>query len=455
MNKNNSKKIILGVSLIASCIISSSALAGTIYFDYNKNSLVSSNSASVFLFGDVGQTANVSNLAGFNQNVTFGTDGFFNLDISTAYMQAGVGVHNTGFKVESSDAIAGYFVNRNTFTTDMTYLFDEDSLGTDYVVASASSNIGEGSQIAVHATVDNTMVTIDPKGGGAFNVTLNAGETYTYAGGATDLSGSSISASQNVAVFSGHECANVPSNISYCDTLISQMIPNDQLSSSYIVTASEGAELSALDSDIIKVIATEDGTAVTVGGVIVATLNEGEVYEFNLPANSGESIETSHPALVTQFLVGGNGNDTDPAMSVVPGINSWLDDYRLATPDGSQAFDLNYASVVIDSTMLASLALDGVGVDTSGFNTVTGTSFSQGIVDLPLGLFDLKASGDFLVMLGGGSQADSYLSFGGASFAPGISPDPDPKPNSVPEPASAGFMLLGACFFAMRKYLKK
>jgi len=427
MNKNNSKKIILGVSLIASCIISSSALAGTIYFDYNKNSLVSSNSASVFLFGDVGQTANVSNLAGFNQNVTFGTDGFFNLDISTAYMQAGVGVHNTGFKVESSDAIAGYFVNRNTFTTDMTYLFDEDSLGTDYVVASASSNIGEGSQIAVHATVD----------------------------GATDLSGSSISASQNVAVFSGHECANVPSNISYCDTLISQMIPNDQLSSSYIVTASEGAELSALDSDIIKVIATEDGTAVTVGGVIVATLNEGEVYEFNLPANSGESIETSHPALVTQFLVGGNGNDTDPAMSVVPGINSWLDDYRLATPDGSQAFDLNYASVVIDSTMLASLALDGVGVDTSGFNTVTGTSFSQGIVDLPLGLFDLKASGDFLVMLGGGSQADSYLSFGGASFAPGISPDPDPKPNSVPEPASAGFMLLGACFFAMRKYLKK
>jgi hypothetical protein len=136
-------------------------------------------------------------------------------------------------------------------------------------------------------------------------------------------------------------------------------------------------------------------------------------------------------------------------MSVVPGIDTWLDDYRLATPDGTQAFDTNYASVVIDSAILASLTLDGMAVDTSGFTTVAATIFSQGIINLPLGLFDLEASGEFLVMLGGGSNADSYLTFGGATFAPGVSPDPDPDPNPVPAPT--GLVLLGVGLLAIRK----
>lgn len=452
----NVKNATIGLTILASCLVSTSSLAGTIYFDFNRNTLGTTASPSVFLFGDVGQTANVSNLAGFNQDVVLNADGFFNLDISLAYMQSGTGIQNTGFKVQSSDAIAGYFVNRKGFTTDMTYLFDEEALGTDYVVASTNSTVGttEGSQLAVHATVDNTMVTINPKGAASFSVELDAGETFTYTGGATDLSGSSVSADQNVAVFSGHECANVPSNVTFCDTLISQMIPTDRLSSSYIVTASEGSELAPLGVDIIKVIAAHDATEVTVGGVVVATLNEGEVFEFSLPANSGESIETSKPALVAQFLVGGQGNNTDPAMSVVPGIDTWLDDYRLATPDGTQAFDINYASVVIDSALLGSLTLDGIAVDTTGFTTVAGTMFSQGIIDLPLGLFDLKADGEFLVMLGGGSQADSYLTFGGATFAPGVSPDPDPDPDPDPNPVPAptGLVLLGVGLLAIRKF---
>jgi hypothetical protein len=67
-------------------------------------------------------------------------------------------------------------------------------------------------------------------------------------------------------------------------------------------------------------------------------------------------------------------------------------------------------------------------------------------VNLPLGLFDLTAANPFLVMLGGGSNADSYFTYGGSTFAPGISPPPPPPPPpppvGVPEPAS--LMLLGA-----------
>jgi hypothetical protein len=200
------------------------------------------------------------------------------------------------------------------------------------------------------------------------------------------------------------------------------MIPTDDLSTQHYVTASEGANI-----------------------------DRGEVYEFNLPADSGELIETTAPVMVAQYLVGGQGTNTDPAIAIVPGASSWLDDYRLATPDGSLSFNENYASIVIDSTSLGSLMLDGAMVDTSGFNPIDATGFSQGLVDLPLGLFDLSADSEFLVMLGGASNADSYFTYGGATFSTGISPPvvtpptvpvtpPVPPPTTVNSPASLGLL---------------
>jgi MFS family permease len=67
-------------------------------------------------------------------------------------------------------------------------------------------------------------------------------------------------------------------------------------------------------------------------------------------------------------------------------------------------------------------------------------------VNLPLGLFELSAADPFLVMLGGGSLADSYFTYGGASFAPGISPPPPPPPpppTDTPEPASLALVSMG------------
>lgn len=435
------------------------AQAGTLYFDFNRNYLGGSANASVFLFGDVGQTATVSNLAGFSQDVVLNADGFFNLSIPNTFQQAGTGIRNTGFKVESSKAIGGYFVNRQTATTDMTYLTDSSALGKKYVVASQGSSIAEGSQVMIHATQDNTAVTFTPKGGAPINVVLQAGETYKYAGGSTDLTGSLVSADKNVAVFGGHACANVPSSIAFCDVLLEQMIATENLSKRYALTASRGAEITSLDADIVRVIATENNTEVKVGGVVVATLDIGEVHEFRLPEKTGTIVEATKPVAVAQYLLGGSGALTDPAMAVVPGSDTWLKSYRLATPTGGQAFDVNYASVVIPTPDLMSLFLDGVLVDTSLFTAIGGTNFSRGIVDLPLGLFTLSANNPFLLMLGGGSNADSYFTYGGSTFAPGISPPPPPPPppppTGVPEPASAALMGAGLLLLATARRRRK
>lgn len=420
-------------ALLAMAILGAagSSQANTLYFDFNQN--YSNPDASVFLFGDAGQQASVSSLSGFSQNVSLGSDGFANVFLPDTLQQSGTGILDKGLKIQSVDPIAGYFINRAPQTSDMTYILEEDALGKDYVIASDGGSFGEGSQVMIHAIADNTTVTFTPKGGPAINVTLNAGETYKYAGGTTDLTGSTVVSSKNVSVSAGHACTNVPNNVLACDTLIEQMIPTKNLSTDYLLTASQGADNSFLGVDLVRIIATEDNTQVTVDGAVVATLDRGDAYEYQLAAGTGSHVEASAPVMVAQYLTGGQGgNLTDPSLSLVPGADSWLDEYRLSTPTGSQQFDRNYASLVVPTTALSSLMLDGMLLNSSLFSSIGSTGFSRGSVNLPLGLFNLTASSDFLVMLGGGASYDSYLTYGGATFSPGISPPEPPDDNEPP-----------------------
>jgi hypothetical protein len=451
VSKSPTLRLAIAIALAGAAV--AAPKASEMYFDFNRNTVGGTANASVFLFGGAGQQATVSNLIGFNQVVTLGADGFLNLSIGNSYQESGTGITGAGFKIVSPNPIAGYFVNRAPSTTDMTYLMDSGALGTQYVVASQGGGFGEGSQVMIHATQDNTTVTFTPTSGAPVTVTLNAGQTYKYAGGSANLTGSTVSADKNVAVFGGHECAQVPVGRVACDNLLEQMIPTDKLSKSYLLASSQPAAAVGVNSDLVRVIATADATEIKVNGAVVATIDKGQYFETSLTGNSGLKIDATERVMVAQYLIGqgAGATSTDPAMALVPGSDTWLKAYRLATPTGAQQFAFNYAALVVGVDDLDSLLLNGTLVDTSSFTDIAGTSYKRGIVSLPLGLFNLTADNPFLVMLGGGGSFDSYLTYGGATFAPGVSPPIEPPASSVPEPATIMLFGVGLAVASLRR----
>ncbi|MGF1493932.1 MAG: cadherin-like domain-containing protein [Microcoleaceae cyanobacterium] len=346
---------------------------------------------------------------------------------------SGTGINDLGFQITSENSIQAYFANQVFFSSDLTIIFEKSSLGNRYVLSSFGFPFGEGGQFSVQATEDNTEVNVTLPDGQAFSQIIDAGETLKFATGGDnselgisvplnfDLTGTLIQTNAPSAVFSGHSCTEIGEGA--CDHIVEQMPPVDVLSNSYIVGRAANVGNTA-NNNLVRVVAAEDNTQVIVDSSVVRILNAGEYDEFVLAADAIE-ITTSQPALVAQYLQGIGGffpiGQGDPAMTFVPGQNSWLDRYQLAAPADSAAFDNNFINVVIPSTALDSLELNSAVVDTSGFIPVGSSDFSVGNLEIDPGLFTVEAAEPFQVSLFGFDLRDSYLTFGASAFATGVS----------------------------------
>lgn len=399
------------------------AAANTLYFQQNPN-YDTGGQRQLFVFGLAGSTGTVTNGAGFSQNFTLGAEGYAVIDLGTSYELTGGTVQNFGFKVQSEAALSGYYLSRRQASTDMSYLIDGARLGTDHVV-SGYQNILED-QISVQATVDNTIVTFRRPGGAEQQVTLNAGQTYMYTGTA-ELTGTRVLSSAPIAVFSGNRCTNIPTGVGACDHIDEQMPSVDKLSSNYLLAQTPRTGTAG---NVYRAVATQDGTTITQNGSLVATLNSGQYYEGRVVG--GVELVASKPILVAQYLIGqGQANDnTDPAMTIVPGSDQWLKSYVFAPPSGTANFPTDFVTIVIRTSDLGTLTLDGSAPDTSGFQVLGSTLFSFGSLDvsLKLGAFAISAASPFQLLLEGFDSYDSYFTYGGAAFSPGASPPPPPPP---------------------------
>lgn len=376
---------------------------------------------------DAGEEITVSNSAGYEETITLDENGTAQLTLPESVAMSGTGINDLGLFIESDADLSAYFSSRERFTTDLSVVFREESLGTDYVLASVGGGFNDGGQFSVQALEDATDVTFTLPDGQSATITLDRGETFKFsttdgAGNDAlgisvpddfDLTGTLVTASTPAAVFSGHGLADVGRGAA--DFLIEQMPAIDDLSTSHIVgeTFAEGS-----GNNLVRVIAALDGTEVTLDGAVVATLDAGEFYAFTL-SDDASVIDTSQPVLVAQYLQGRTtAGEGDPALAFVPGVETWLNAYALATPSGTQAFNDNVVNLVIRTDALSTLVVNGEPVDESLFTPIENTPYSVANVPVPPGVVTASAAEPFQLSVAGYERFDSYLTFGGASFAP-------------------------------------
>lgn len=228
------------------------------------------------------------------------------------------------------------------YSNDASLLLPLNSLGTTYRVLGWPDLGSWHGYVTIVATRDNTDITVTVTAttlGGPGVPAMNPGDVYTATlqafevlnietnGRGQDLSGTTITASKRIAVFSGHEASYVPKEapcgggvctftpVMECETnldctgpccadhLEEQLIPVSAWGKTYVAARSKPRRF---EGDVWRILASENGTTVSLSPslTVVPMLNAGDI--FDIDTDKSFVVNADKPVLVGQFLQGQN-----------------------------------------------------------------------------------------------------------------------------------------------------
>jgi IgGFc binding protein/Bacterial Ig-like domain (group 1) len=328
-----------------------------------------------------------------------------------------------GVHITAGAPVSAYGLNTLEYTTDGYMGLPTNILGTSYLVEGYGG--GTGSQFAVLGTQAGTTVTITPSetvgshaAGTPYTVNLGQGQVYQLideSGGSGDLSGTSVTSNNPVAVFAGNDCADVPPSDYACNTLAEEMTPTDTWGTGFYTEP-----LATRSGDTFRIMASKDGTNVDINGSPVASLNAGRFYETTL--TSASSITANNPIQVMQYSNGESydGANADPFDITIPPYAQYLNSYTVTTePDGADpAITNNYIDVVAPTSEVGQITLDGSPIPSSDFSPIAGSSYSGAQVSVAFGSHTLNGPDPFGVTVYGYGGYDGYGYPGGFTLSP-------------------------------------
>ncbi|XP_056002655.1 IgGFc-binding protein-like [Ostrea edulis] len=194
--------------------------------------------------------------------------------------------------------------------------------------------------------------------GDVFSITLDRFETFQV-NHTTDLSGTFITSTEPIAVFSGTRCNNLIS-IS-CSHMVTQLPPTTELDYQFIVPP-----FFHNSKTLIQVVTPTHNTVnITIGGRVSSwILNERE-YK-NMESNETAVIVSRQPVLVTGFGMGSSSSlYINPYMTVIHGVHQYLDFYKITVPSG---YTENFLCIIIPAVSIDNLQINGLSRD--HYNTV-------------------------------------------------------------------------------------
>ncbi|NCC73368.1 MAG: T9SS type A sorting domain-containing protein [Sphingobacteriia bacterium] len=395
---------------------------------------------SVQMFLDISGTENANGTVtipgiGFSVNFTVTANAVTRVNIpSNAILNPSGIIENLGIHVIADKEVTVYGMNQRGASTDGFLGLPLDILGNQYLVVTYPilnwggfyPDESYAPQFAIVSPYDNNVVTITPKdqtfngnpAGVPFSITLNQGQTYLVRGRMSnsytaDLTGSIISSTLPVAVFSGSSCASIPQSVPACDHLVEQIPPLSTWGQTFVTRPLE----TRINGDLWRFLSSQNNTQLYIDGVLAATLNFGDFYETILTTSS--FIEASNPVLAIQFSMSSDwdGVIADPFMMVIPPYQQYLDSYSFSTP--ASGFVGNYFTSAVDNDGVSDMILNGVPLNSAGFFAIGTTGFSAGAFPVSINTsYSISNSGGYpsgLYVYGFGSY-DSYGFPGGLSL---------------------------------------
>ncbi len=302
-----------------------------------------------------------------------------------------------------------------SYTNDASLLLPDHALDDEYVASTYPTwGISTPKEtdwipgfVAVAAVEDGTTVTVDPRAftlagdvpasapGELITATLDAGDvlqlfsrrvdglptpspevcgdlggTFGETRGAPvcldgpdgDLTGSSITADADVAVFAGHPCTFVPFDEAACDHLEEMMLPRSTWGTEVAMVAPTAPGLTGVAESIYRVLSGVDGNVVTFSPPVAegVELDDGEYLEF--AANEDFVIRGTGAFLATQALSSRDAvlpvEGGDPALGQGIPVAQWRDRYDFLAP---ATYSTNHVGLVAPAG--THVYLDGVLVD--------------------------------------------------------------------------------------------
>ena len=354
-------------------------------------------------------------------------------------------VENKSVYVLSSGKISVYAFNERIKSADGTVVLPIASLGKEYYVTSHfeimrantaynyTPNVNDESLFLVVAIEDNTQVEITPSvftlsGNAAnipFTVTLNAGQSYQIKAKA-DLTGTRIRVvgdnaadCKNIAAFGGNKWTSVGDCGGANDHLFQHLYPIKTWGTDYLHVSMAGRT----SGELVKVLASENNTQVTVDGQNVGTLDAGEYITLDFEPDVVKLIQTDKPTAVTVFAKSQECNrpgaplygDGDPFMI------SYSPNQQLLTAVTFNAIQLpvvtsHYVNVIVKSSAVGGTFLDGQNIGNSFAIIPQAPEFSYARIGIAQGVHSLQNEEGFIAYVYGFGDVESYGYAAGASL---------------------------------------
>lgn len=350
------------------------------------------------------------------------------------------------YRITSDIPIGAYQSSVSGATSDASLLLPATSWGSDYAVVGFDGLFASAEEyVGIIAHEDGTEVTVTPSratlaGTGIpagtvdtpMTFTLNEGETALVMsagegqGIAEGLSGTLVSSSSPVGVFTGTECSNIPSGVFACDH-IEDMLPPVSAATTSVVASRVPPRGVVPEAMIWEIYATED-TTVTFDAVEAVTglpdgpvdIAAGESLELSVTGPTETPgdfvIDATSPIIVSGYITGAGGTGTllpgsqsgDPAQVVLGGSSQMLQSYVVGTVEGNSIHHVTLTHQV----GAAPIVMDGAEIEAETYTAIN-ADWEVARIIVEEGSHALSSDAPFATMVTGYNPANSYAYLGG------------------------------------------